>query len=894
MQLVPTISARLSLRKPQRESLEILHHVISLINQQPNDDLASILKAIQAHYPQVTDFERDFPSLCFALATGVGKTRLMGAFISYLFLSGVSRHFFVLAPNLTIYEKLITDFSRESPKYVFRGISEFVNHPPVVITGDNYQDGKSIRQEFMGFSILSQFVHVNIFNISKINTEVRSGAAPRIKRLQEYVGQSYFDYLAGLDDLVLIMDEAHRYRATAGSKAINELKPILGLELTATPQVEQGTSMPVPFKNVIYQYSLAKALDDGFIKDPAVATRQNFNSDQYTKDEGGQQKLEKIKLEDAIHNHETIKVQLEVYANNTGKPLVKPFILVIAQDTAHAAEIRKIIESDSFFEGRYKGKVLEIHSNQRGEEKDENVQRLLQIEKSEEDAEIVVHVNQLKEGWDVTNLYTIVPLRKANSKTLVEQAIGRGLRLPYGERVGVTAVDRLTIIAHDRFKEIIDAANDPNSIIRSSVIIGQDVPLERPIPIVVPSIFESRVAESTLEYSTAAPLFSTPQEQQLANLTRTIIQKYEHLPSSAMLTTPEIREKICKELKEIVTPTQLAIEGITKEPDYPDVVEKVTDLFIETTIDIPKVSLTPTNEISSGFKDFDLDTSSIHLQPVSQEILIHYLKSNETETITPGAVAVLEPRPENYIVRQLMNKEQVSYDEQSDLLYKLVGQIVMRLKSYLSNEDDIVNVLQYYQQHLSDLVFSQMMQHYWETEPKYHASISQGFSVLKPNMFQSIAGSTAQNFRVEPQNKSQIKSMYFSGFKRCCYPVQKFDSDTERLFAVVLENFQRVLKWMKPAPGQFRIEYKGGHSYNPDFVVETDTCKYICESKAANEIDTDEVLAKSAAAIQWCSYANEHAKQNKGKEWSYLLIPHTAIKINTSFETLVATCTKPK
>ena len=50
--------------------------------------------------------------------------------------------------------------------------------------------------------------------------EVRGGRAPRIKRLSEYIGQSYFEYLAGLDDLVMIMDESHRYRASAGFNAI--------------------------------------------------------------------------------------------------------------------------------------------------------------------------------------------------------------------------------------------------------------------------------------------------------------------------------------------------------------------------------------------------------------------------------------------------------------------------------------------------------------------------------------------------------------------------------------------------------------------------------------------------------------------------------------------------
>ncbi len=86
---------------------------------------------------------------------------------------------------------------------------------------------------------------------------------------------------------------------------------------------------------------------------------------------------------------------------------------------------------------------LAVHSQQKGIEKDENIQALLSIKDPENPVEIVIHVNMLKEGWDVTNLYTIVPLRAANSKTLVEQSIGRGLRLPYGKRTGVAAVDRL-------------------------------------------------------------------------------------------------------------------------------------------------------------------------------------------------------------------------------------------------------------------------------------------------------------------------------------------------------------------------------------------------------------------------------------------------------------------
>ena len=216
---VNIIANRLSLRPPQRESLEILARVCDVIPLEKNADLsveaaqasvAQVLKVIQAEFPTVTDFERDFPSLCFALATGVGKTRLMGAFIAYLFKAEGIRHFFVLAPNLTIYNKLIADFTPNTPKYVFQGIADFAVEPPEIITGDNYESGRGVRARTLFGT--DERVHVNIFNISKItSTETPKGAektnVPRFRRLQEYIGQSYFDYLSKLDDLVLLMDE---------------------------------------------------------------------------------------------------------------------------------------------------------------------------------------------------------------------------------------------------------------------------------------------------------------------------------------------------------------------------------------------------------------------------------------------------------------------------------------------------------------------------------------------------------------------------------------------------------------------------------------------------------------------------------------------------------------
>jgi len=189
-----------------------------------------------------------------------------------------------------------------------------------------------ITLEGLGEAALTQSLstaRVNIFNVDKINKEESPRGRPRMRRLQETIGESYYDYLSKLDDLVLLMDEARRYRASAGARAISELRPILGLELTATPKTVGAWSQD--FKNVIYSYGLGQGMADGFVKEPAVATRKDFDPGSVSAE-----RLERIKLEDAVHYHDHVAVELERDARVFERPKVDPFMLVVAQDTEHA------------------------------------------------------------------------------------------------------------------------------------------------------------------------------------------------------------------------------------------------------------------------------------------------------------------------------------------------------------------------------------------------------------------------------------------------------------------------------------------------------------------------------------------------------------------------------
>ena len=880
-QQVWAISNRLSLRPPQRESVEILDQICELLPLTKETDAAQALDAIRSAFPSVTDFERDFASICFALATGVGKTRLMGAFVAYLNQAWGIRHFFVLAPNLTIYNKLIADFTPGSPKYVFQGLSDFAINPPEIITGDNYESGRGIRSaDLFG----ETGVHINIFNISKINAEVRGDREPRIKRLQEYIGESYFEYLSKLDDLVLLMDESHRYRGKAGMRAINELKPILGLELTATPQTENG-NRTTDFKNVIYSYPLASALRDGFVKEPSVATRENFRAENY--DEGA---LETLKLQDGIRIHEHTKVQLDIYSRDSGRPLVKPFMLVVAKDTSHAGDLLRKIEADDFFEGRYKGRVITVHSNQTGEEKDETVQQLLSVEDPANPTEIVIHVNMLKEGWDVTNLYTIVPLRAANSKTLVEQSIGRGLRLPYGKRTGVPDVDRLTIVSHDRFQEIVDHANDPGSIIRTGVVIGRDIPDTPTQAVTIAPTLHTLLgiappapatATGPLSPAIQKPLFATEPERKVAETTLQVIHReFEKLRRSTDLKAPEVQQKIVAKVLEEIRPIQGELAGVVEHVDVQAVVDKTTTAYVESTIDIPLITVVPTGEVTVGFQDFDLDCSSVRLQPVAKDLLIQRLTDNQRFRIVSGDGVVQEPHLENYIVRGLIDQDDISYDDHAILLYKLAGQLVRHIHSYLSDDDDVRNVLQYHQNELVRLVHTQMNQHYIEKATEYQVTVARGFQRLSSSSAEIELGKNARSFRQPVEDKLYIRSLVFSGFTKCLYPAVKFDSDPERRFATILEDDNDVVKWLKPPKDLLKIQYADEDNYNPDFIVETLSGRFLCEIKRASEVDDSKVQMKAKAAIQWC----ERATGVSDKPWHYALIPHDVVQINRTFQ----------
>ncbi|MEL7568419.1 MAG: DEAD/DEAH box helicase family protein [Dehalobacterium sp.] len=881
---VTMIKNRLSLRSPQEESLNILDEIVNKLTLQKESNLEDELAKVKAMYPTCVDFERNFPSICFSLATGVGKTRLMGAFITYLYIEKGIRNFFVLAPNLTIYNKLIDDFDNpQNPKYVFRGIGEFIHNRPKVITGDTY------KKQAAGQGRLFIDVTINVFNISKINAETKGGKEPLIKRLSEYIGQSYFEYLSNLPDLVILMDESHHYRADRGMQVINELNPVLGLELTATPQVERSGNT-VKFKNVVYEFSLAKAIRDGFVKEPFVATRKDFDPGRYSEED-----LDIIKLEDGVRIHEATKVELDIFARDNKVKIVKPFVLVVAKDTDHARKLKELIMSNQFFDGRYRDKVMEIHSNQRGGEKEENIELLLSLEKTDNPIEIVIHVNMLKEGWDVTNLYTIIPLRTAASSTLREQTIGRGLRLPYGNRTGYEMVDRLTIISHDKFQEIVDIAMREDSLFRRENIIELD---EQDLNESKEVITSTSVIEQELQDEAKRIEFiKKPEEKQKAvfyleakkNIVDAITHMNRQVTSISDLTKPKIKEIAINNIKNAINknPQQtLFTAEIIGE------VEKTFDIVVDdyrkNIIEIPRISLVQKREVKSGFYDFDLDVMNLNFQPSSEQIMIQRLSDGKSFEIETVVGKVVYDSLENIIVNELVNYSEIDYDQCAVLLFKLARQAVTKLSTYLE-EHGIINVIQSHKREVGRYIYTQMMEHFYCEAQGYEKPVVYPFDQIYPHNYSKYSKDDIYHYSTTINPTSDIPKKVFTGFLKSCHNLYKFDSKTEKDFAVILEQEKNtVLKWLRPAQNQFRIYWDhNSKQYHPDFVVECPEIIYMVETKKATDINSDEVQAKKRAALEYCKNATEFTTKHGGKPWKYVLIPHGMVMINISFENLV-------
>lgn len=385
------------------------------------------------------DFEKAVP-LVMDMATGSGKTYLMAALIDYLRAYGVT-NVMIVTPSLVVQTKTVQNFSFGAKRFIAGSEADTT----VVTPGDYGEwtaDGSAATLFHRG-----RHMHLFVFNVQQLLApsnpdsstvgDSASARQTRIRRFMESAG-NLFEYLRDAEDLVVIADEHHLYgpSAIAFRQAITDLQPAAVVGLTASASRDD---------QVVFRYPLWKAIADGHVKRPVLAFRK-----------GGYGPLgEEQQLRDALT---LLRSKASAYgafnASRPERPDVHPVLFVVCTDVVHATATAELLRSpDMLGSGSAVLQVDNAHN-------DAATQKALEdLDTPDSPVRAVVSVNKLKEGWDVRNIAVMVTLRAMTSDVLTQQTMGRGLRLPYGELTGISAIDELDIVGHDSFHKLLTEEN---------------------------------------------------------------------------------------------------------------------------------------------------------------------------------------------------------------------------------------------------------------------------------------------------------------------------------------------------------------------------------------------------------------------------------------------------
>lgn len=362
---------------------------------------------------------RDKLSCTIDLATGTGKTWVMYAAARIMLAEGAVDNILIVCPSRTIKYELLKKFN-------------------------NF----TIRSDLQSTFPKAKYRNPGII---QANTTIKKGdiVIDNIHKAYDHVSSSIKD-LKGKDRKILVInDEAHHFiNANVHSCATEKEEMLEWAKFLRNPTynffyILNSSGTPYKgdnyFKDVIYRYPIRQAIEDKMVKD--------INYLEKDESRGWKQKFKAI-YKNHIENkkkYSKAKKHITIFVTNK-----------ISKTEEIAEEIRKFLRKEEGIsaEEAYK-KVLPVTSSHKHEK---NRELLKTVDKPENSVEWIVSVSMLTEGWDVNNVFQIVPHedRAFNSKLLIAQVLGRGLRVPPIYQNDPEIHPQVTIFNHDAWGSRID------------------------------------------------------------------------------------------------------------------------------------------------------------------------------------------------------------------------------------------------------------------------------------------------------------------------------------------------------------------------------------------------------------------------------------------------------
>lgn len=800
---IDRIEALLALRKPNKEALDSIAHRLA--------------GAQGEEFEGVVD-----------VATGVGKTYILGAAIEYLAETAGVRHFMVITPGETILRKTIANFTPGGRKSLTDAMTVRVH----VITAENYNT-PNVRRVLDDPDEVKLFVFTVQSLLRPTNEQRR-----RVRTFQEGLGEELYEYLQNAHDLVVFADEHHCYYGVKFSDAVRDLHPFALIGLTATPHSS------TPEEQIIYRYPLAHAIADKLVKTPVIVGRTDDRKDVETK------------LQDGVTLLRAKDTALAKHCRAEGLRRVNPIMLVVAPTIDEAKEVEDLLGSTEFFDGAYADAVLRIDSSS----PDQALAELEKVEDPQSKVRIIVSVGMLKEGWDVANVYVIVSLRASVSEILTEQTLGRGLRLPFGKYTDVELLDTLEVVAHEKYEDLLKRSKvlkekliDWRTYYEAHVHVDVVDPLpEGPPPTAArtgeaPTTDEARELELVAEEESETPVLTTDvitttTVEQRAKQAEDEAQKVAELspnPAHLPVQIPIVDA--------VLQPPQLSLLDIHEMEPFRSYGRR---LALNPSDELLRSVITATLRTGpSGIPEVDLSARPAEERIYSQGILIEPEEARRelmrrllaAPQVPPAAnqIAAAEPIVDAFLAGLGAGIEHLGawLDQAAGGLVALVQKEMVKAAAPVQMSETV--------------------------RLTAYAKLRTG----RPRTSDDLQGQFT-------------KGVGYTGFKKSLYREDWFDSRPERDLANILDRSDDVSFWLRLQRGDLTILWRGQDSwYNPDFLVTgIDAGHWIVEVKADKDMETTDVQAKRDAALRWARRVN--AAGTAGK-WRYLLVSESQLKAAT-------------
>jgi len=783
------------------------------------------------------------------LATGVGKTFIAGALIDYLFEAGVRNVVFV-TPGSTIQKKTIDNFTPGHRKYL-RGLRS----RPMVITLDDLETG-NVAAALDDESQLKLFVFT-VQSMLRPNTN----DARRAHRAHESLGVALYDYLQTQNDVVVIADEHHIYYSGNAKKfqsAIDDLNASATIGLTATPQDPNSP-------NIVYRYPLAEAIADGYVKIPVLVARQDGKKDLKT------QMADGVALLDA-------KAQvMEAFCRSTRKKPVQPILFVVAERIDEANEIRDLLAGPDYLDGDEK--VLLVTS----EEPDQTLALLDTLEDDGSPIRAVVSVSMLKEGWDVKNIYCIAAVRALESQLLTEQILGRGLRLPFGERTGVPMLDTVEVLSHHSFADLL---KDAKVLLEQT--LGQRATeatvIANPVPgVATPGVASAEVASTWTSDTTAVTV-------QLPADANTLWDDEPSEPSASprqgmgFSTIDAVLGGIEEATATLTTTLRPQSPGGIRVPLF---IPRVTTRWVRDEFSLAMVNKTNVEALGSQFahdqgetltrKAIDADRDS------SGKVKLNIY--DETDEIAAAQVLIDFEDIEGDLARRLLASNGVA----ASLTESNAAIDVAR--AFLKGAG-VTNETPWRKSH-GQLATARLLEWIAAQQTSRPArEVTDVTQVRWPDPEDRIELRPPQDRQLITRSADFERGYPYKGLAKSVYEVNAFDAySTEFKLAQMFESSTQVKAWIRvDTTVPLRINYLTGavqREYVPDFIVIDDQgTNWIVEGKADTEMSNPIVLAKADAAKAWVTAVNSSSVV--AQKWGYLIASESVIGAANNWQSLKA------